>query len=421
MRIAFVLLAAIAALWGVALAQPLPSYQAEASAAAVEPATSLTLDQALRLAQQNNYSLSSARYAAGASEGGVLQAETRPNPVLGVEVEDTSRRATRLTTTTLSVPIELGGKREARIAAAQLTRDVARREADQARVDVRAQTVAAFFDVLIAQERVALASETLELARNAYRVADKRVEAGKVPPLDADKALVELANSELEIAQADSALQWARQNLSILWGNPSPRFARAEGKISISLDRPELDDLSAALEKSPLLQVARLQSERSRAQIEVERSKRYPDIEVSAGVIRNNDLGRNQVVLGVSIPLPLLDRNQGNIYEASMLAYKSQDDYLGLKARLQTQLQQAASQFDIAKNFARRFESEILPSAGLAFERATRGFEAGKFGFIDVLDAQRTLFQTRARYLSALSDAYQALAQIDRILGQDSP
>ena len=126
------------------------------------------------------------------------------------------------------------------------------------------------------------------------------------------------------------------------------------------------------------------------------------------------------MMLGVSIPLPFFDRNQGNVYEASMLAYKSRDDYRGLKVGLQTQLQRAANEFDIAKITTQRFESEILPSASTAFDRAKKGFEAGKFGFIEVLDAQRTLFRARVQQLSARSDAYQALAQIDRILGRDS-
>lgn len=421
MRSAFVLIGVFAALSGAASAQTLPSRQATAPAPLSEPAASLTLEQAVQRVMDANYALSSARYAADSSEGIVLQARARPNPVLGIEVEDTSRKATRNTTTTLSLPIELGGKRDARVAAAELARDAARQEARQVQADVRARAVAAFFEVLVAQERTALSAKTVDIARAAYRIADKRVEAGRAPPLEADRARVELANAELERDEAASLLDLARQSLSALWGSPVPRFAKAEGNIAAPANRPGLDDLSAALEKSPALQAARLESERSRAQVAVERSKRYPDIEVSASVIRNNEQGRNQMMLGVSIPLPLFDRNQGNVYEASMLAYKSRDDYLGLKVRLQAQLQRAASQFDIARNAALRLESEILPGADTAYTRAERGFEAGKFGFIEVLDAQRALFQARARYLSALSDAYQALAQIDRILGQDSP
>lgn len=420
MRSVLVLFAAAAALWGVALAQPLPSYSGASPANSTEPVASLTLNQALTLALDANYSLSAARHSAASSEGIVVQAGVRPNPILDVEVEDTSRKASRTTTTTLSLPIELGGKRDARIAAAELTRDIARKELLQARTDVRSQTVASFFDVLIAQERVALTTKTVEIARDAYRIAGRRVEAGKVPPLEADRAQVELANAELGQAQAAGSLESARRNLSALWGNPLPQFTKAQGQHAALPGRPDLDDLTDALERSPYMQVARLELERSRAQIQVERSKRYPDLTVSAGVIRNNELGRNQAMVGVSIPLPFFDRNQGNVYEASMLAYKSQDDYRGLKVRLQTQLQQAASQFDVAKSTSVRLESEILPKANTAFERAKRGFEVGKFGFTEVLDAQRTLFQARVRHLSSLSDAYQALAQIDRILGSDS-
>ncbi len=420
MRSASILIGAALAIWGLASAQPLPFDQTAIPAIPLEPATSLTLDEALKLVLNTNYSLSSARYAADSSEGLVLQAQTRPNPILSVELEDTSRKATRNTTTTLSLPIELGGKRDARIAEAKLARDRIHQEKEQIRADVRAQTVVAFFDVLIAQEKVGLSTRTVKIARDAYRIADKRVEEGKVPPLAANRAQVAVANAELEAARAANSLESARRSLSRLWGNPSPQFTKVDAKISTPLDRPVLDDLSTALEKSPAVQGARLELERSRAQIQVERSKRYPNIEVSAGVIRNNELGRNQMMLGVSIPLPFFDRNQGNIYEASMLAYKTRDEYLDLKTRLQVQLQQAASEFDIAKNSALRLESQIVPSASLAFERAQRGFEAGKFSFIDVLDAQRTLFQARARHLSALSDAYQALAQIDRILGRNS-
>lgn len=420
MRSALLVFAASLALWGAASAQPLPSYVGSQPTAQTEPVASLTLNQAVKLALDANYSLSSARYAAGSTDGVVLQAQTRPNPVLDVEVEDTARTASRTTTTKLSLPIELGGKREARVAAAELTRDIARQDLQQVRADVRSQTVAAFFDVLIAQEQVALATKTVEIARDAYRIADRRVEAGKVAPLDANRAQVELANAELEKAQATSSLKLARHSLAALWGNPSPLFTKVEADIVALPGRPDLDDLTAALERSPRMQSARLELERSQARIEVERSKRYPNLTVSAGVIRNNELGRNQMMLGVSIPLPFFDRNQGNVYEASMLAYKSRDDYRGLKVGLQTQLQRAANEFDIAKITTQRFESEILPSASTAFDRAKKGFEAGKFGFIEVLDAQRTLFRARVQQLSARSDAYQALAQIDRILGRDS-
>lgn len=412
-----VLIGIISVLCGSALAQPTPFYEADESQVLVEPAAALTLDKALDLVLTSNPSLSSARYLAASSEGLVTQAGVIPNPILSVEVEDTGQRSTRTTTSTLSIPLELGGKRSARLAAAELTQDVAESDLQGVHADIRSQAISAFFNVLIAQERVSLNAGSVEIARGALRVASQRVAAGKVPPLEANRAQVELANAQLEQNEAENMLSSARRRLSALWGNPSPIFTRVEGNVDVLPERPALDDLATALAGSPLMQSARLSVERSRAQIEVERSKRYPDVELSVGVARNNELGRNQTIVGVSVPLPFFDRNQGNLYEASMLAYKSRDDYRAQKTRLMTELQQSASEFDMSKASATKVRTLILPSAEQAYETAKRGFEAGKFGFTEVLDAQRTLSQARTRYLTELSSIYQALAQLDRILG----
>lgn len=401
---------------GSAFAQPTPDYPRDSQTIQFEPPTELTLDEALNLALAKNPSLSAARYLAISSEGTVSQAGVIPNPVLSFEIEDTSRKPTRTTTSTLSIPIELGGKRSARIVAAELTRDIARSDLQGARADVRSRTISAFFDVLIAQERVTLTTSAVDIAGDALRVTAQRVAAGKVAPLEENRAQVEVANAQLEQNEAHSALKVARQRLSALWGNSSPVFTQAKGDVDALPTRPALDDLAVAIGDSPLVESARLDIERSRAQIQVERSKRYPDIELSVGVARNNELGRNQTIVGVAIPLPLFNRNQGNLYEASMLAYKSRDDYRELKTRLMVELQQAANAFDISKAAAGKLNTVVLPTANRAYETARKGFTAGKFGFIEVIDAQRTLFQVRTRYLTALSDSYQALAQIERIL-----
>lgn len=416
MRSFLYLIGFISLVCGPAFAQPAPDSFRDSPTVQLEPATQLTLDEALNLALARSPSLSAARYLAASSEGVVSQAGVIPNPVLSFEIEDTSRRPTRTTTSRLSIPIELGGKRSARIKAAELTRDVTRSDLQGVRADVRSRTISAFFDVLIAQEQVTLTTSAVDIAGGALYVAAQRVAAGKVAPLEENRAQVEVANAQLEQSEAQSELKAARERLSALWGNPSPVFTQAKGNVDALPTRPALDDLAVALGDSPLVESARLGVERSRAQIQVERSKRYPDIELSVGVARNNELGRNQTIVGVAIPLPLFNRNQGNLYEASMLAYKNRDDYRELKTRLMVELQQAASAFDISKAAAEKLESLVLPTANRAYETARKGFEAGKFGFTEVIDAQRTLFQARTRYLTALSDNYQALARIERIL-----
>nr|WP_315845488.1 TolC family protein [uncultured Achromobacter sp.] len=263
-----------------------------------------------------------------------------------------------------------------------------------------------------------VARSNTDIANSALRLAERRVAAGKAPPLESSKAQVELANARIEARAADAALEAARRKLGLLWGNAQPDFDRVDGKLDALPQRGSLDDLSAALSDAPLMQGGRLAVDLGRAQLEVEKSKRYPDITLSAGVARDNEAGRNKAQVGVSIPLPLFDRNQGNVYAATMQAYKAQDTYRELAARLTGDLLQAVSQFDLAVGAAREYRGAVLPGAAQAYDAARKGFEAGKFGFLEVLDAQRTLSQGNIAYLTALASAYQASAEIDRILGR---
>jgi cobalt-zinc-cadmium efflux system outer membrane protein len=145
----------------------------------VEAAGALTLQAALSLTTRANADLASARNEVSAVEAAVLQAGVRPNPSLGLEIQD-KRRETRETTLQLNAPIELGGKRAARINAAERGLDAANAEFKAKQAEIRAAVISAFFDVLGAQERTLLAQESVELAKRATNVAAKRVIAGKV-------------------------------------------------------------------------------------------------------------------------------------------------------------------------------------------------------------------------------------------------
>lgn len=399
-----------------AWAQPGPASPAPSPRAA--PAGQvLTLEQALATAYERSPLLAAARNEAASSEGQLTQAGVIPNPSIEVGIDD-NRRTTRTTTTTLSMPVELGGKRAARVKAAGLARDIAQRDLSSARADLRAAVIAAFFEVAVAQETVRVSQGTVEIAQNALRLAERRVAAGKAPPLESSKARVELANSRIEARVADSALQAARRKLGQLWGAPQPDFTQVGADLGTLPRREAIDDLRAALATSPRMEAGRLSVEMGRARLEVEKSKRYPDITLSAGVARDNEQGRNKAQFGVAIPLPLFDRNQGNVYSATMQSYKAQDMYRELESRLTADLLQSVSQFDLAANSAREYRATVLPGAAEAYDSARKGFEAGKVSFLDVLDAQRTLSQGNIGYLNVLASAYQASADIDRILGR---
>ena len=356
----------------------------------------LTLEQAQDLAATSSFELAAAQREMDASDGGVQQAGALRNPELNATVEDT-RSATRTTTTSLAFPLELGGKRAARVLAAERSRDSARAQLAEARARLRAAVVSAYFSTVVAQERVELASDSAALAARAADIVRKRVVAGKSSPVDATRARVDAANAQLEFTDARAELNSARQALAALWGATSPHFDAVDGDLNSVPVRAPSADLLRQVETSPSLVSSRIEIDRRKAVLGVERSKAVPDLVVSAGVKRDNELGRSQAVIGISIPLPLFDRNQGAVHEASRRAEKALDEYAATRVRLVAEVGQAATQLATAQASLQTLRETVLPAAQQAYDASTTGFEAGKFGFLDVIDAQRSLLQARAR------------------------
>jgi cobalt-zinc-cadmium efflux system outer membrane protein len=385
--------------------------------ACAQQTATLTLQQALELAATRSFAVSAAQRELEASDGALRQAGSYRNPELSATVEDT-RRATRTTTATMDFPLELGGKRGARVSAAQRSRDLAQVELNNARAQLRASVTAAYFAVLVTQERAQLASNSAELAASAAAAVSKRVSAGKVSPVDATRAQVDHANAQLEATEAQAELVTARHTLASLWGDAEPQFDVVAGDTAALPERAPLAELARQLDAAPLLLAARAEVERRKALIDVEQSKASPDLTLSVGAKRDNELGRTQAIVGISVPLPLFDRNQGAVHEASRRADKAGDEYQAARIRVLAELQQASTQLSVARGSLQSLQSTVLPIAQRAYESAGKGFEAGKFGFLDVIDAQRVLVQARARYLSTLSSAYQAATAIDRLLGR---
>ncbi|WPH12385.1 TolC family protein [Variovorax paradoxus] len=397
-----------------------PSPIRHAAAATAEPAGPLDLRSALALALRFNPGLSSASREREASDAAVLQAGAWPNPVFDAQVEDL-RRGSRTTTLQLNQPIELGGKRAARVTAAERARDQAASALLARRSELRASAITLFFEVLAAQERLRLAQDSVGLAEAATRAAANRVAAGKVSPLEESRARVAEAGIRVELLQAEGALRSARQQLAALWSNPNPRFTQADG----ALDRLPADaaaDVVGRLSAAPVLRQARLEVERRRALSELEQARRVPDVTVSLGAKRvpadeGMGSGRNQVVVGLSVPLPIFDTNRGNVAEALSREEKARDELAAAELQLGADVAQATERLRSARATALTLQRDALPGAEAAYKAAARGFELGKFSFLEALDAQRTLFQVRNQHLLAVADAHRAAAELDRLLG----
>lgn len=382
-------------------------------------APELTLSQALEQAQSNNPDMAAATWQVDISQAERKQAGLIPNPELSWEVEDT-RSDTRTTTVQLTQPIELGGKRGARVEVAERGIDIASLGLEQNRNALRADVIQAFYGALQANMRFELAKESQEIAQRALTIAQGRVKAGKVSPIELTRAQVQLAEIELEANRALKDLGIAKARLQLVMGQDGGQQVQPQGDATRLPSLPPTLALLNALSGSAELRSAKSAVEQQDASFELEKAQRIPDLNVSLGS-QYSSADRERVnVVGLSMPLPLFNRNQGNILAAARRADQSRDLRNATELRLRNEVQNAAEQWLMAQAEIKAFQATILPSAQSAVESTARGFEMGKFAFLDVLDAQRTLIQSRTQYIQALTSATESWVLLERVLGDIS-
>ena len=376
----------------------------------------LTMDQALETAFANNPDLAAAQWETGIAQGERQQAGLIPNPEVSWEAEDT-RRNSRTTTVMINQPIELGGKRGARIEVASRAQDAAGIELERKRNVLRADVIQAFYSSSTAQQRLLLSRQSLELAERGLRVAQGRIKSGKSSPVEGTRAEVQLSEVRLELRRAERDEASAYQRLAQVMGAPLPAFVSV-GDPGRSM--PTVPDSSLLLNRigeTAELRLAKLQIDQREASLGLEKAQRIPDLTVSIGS-QYDERERERVnVVGLSMPIPLFNRNQGNVLAAARRTDQARDLRNASELRLRTEIQTTLDQWLTANTEVASFNQTILPAAQSAVDTATRGFEMGKFNFLDVLDAQRTLISARTQYIQAIAEATDAWVRIERIFG----
>ena len=238
-----------------------------------------------------------------------------------------------------------------------------------------------------------------------------------VDPTQVDDGVHPAQRVRVELAQAASEQRNALSRLFALLGRIDAPYTVLEGKAENLPSVPSLADLQPLISSSPGVVLARIEVDRRKALTDLEQSKRVPDVTVSVGMQRSNETQRNVLLFGVSVPLPVFDRNQGNLLEALKLEDKARDELQAATVRLHSEVAQARERLSTITAEVQSLQQDVLPGAKSAYDAATIGFENGKFNFLEVLDAQRTYFTAKSQYLKALGEAHRAAADIDRLLG----
>lgn len=391
--------------------------------------SNLTLRDAVRLTLQRNPELASFDKEMRALEGVTLQAGLLRNPQLSVNVDNAGnmgagngQRAIKQNVEQqdliihISQLIELGGKRAARVNAASLGQALAGKDFETKRLELVARVANVFTEVLAGQEQLRLAEESQRLAQQVVDTVKRRVQAGKVPPIEETKVGVAFSTTRIALGQAQRELAAARKRLALLWGDTTPEFGQVLGALESMVVLPGLASLTERVLSNPTADRARKGIEHRKALLEVEQSRRIPDITLAGGMIKHWESGGTTAIVGISMPLQLFDRNQGNLREAYQRLDKAQDEQAATDLRLKAELVQAYESLAAAENEISILRGEILPAARSAFEVTNKGYELGKFGFLEVLDAQRTLFQNQVLYVRALANYYRLVNEIERLI-----
>lgn len=413
------------------LLRELPKYRAPADPSYENPIAELealtddlTLRSALSAALLRNPRLQAAAWQPRLAEAQRLQAGLSPNPEVGIEFEnfagsgDLSGTDALETTLVLSQLIELGSKRKLRVQVAEGAWSVSALDYEAVRLEVLSETAGRYVRVLELQQRVEYAERARSLAEESRRVIERRVEAGDVSPIDEIKARLESESARITADRLKRDLTAARRELSAMWDESEPKFELALGSLDEIMDVPSIQTLTDRVESHPEVQRWVAEGDRRESTIELERARATSDVTVGLGVRYINEVDEGALVGGISMPLILFDRNQGGILAARMGVAQAIDEGRASYRNLATRLVREHASLTAAFHEAQAIESVLLPAARDAFTATRRAYDEGKLPYLDVLDAQRTLFETESQRLEVLAEYHSAMVQVESLISE---
>lgn len=395
----------------------------QAVALADEPrAAAYSLPDILALAVQHNPALAGAEGLLKQRHGQQIAAGAYPNPSLSGSagrgaIRDPST-GVRVTERTVIVeqPLEWTGKRQARQDAANAGVAGANAEVEDQRLALQADVKVAFYQLLFAQRDVELAAQNVSAVEEVLKTVNARIAAGEATSFDRMKSTVEVQKAQKEVARATNSLVVAKGRLNALTAGSLGKQFAIQGDFHTPTTVVSVDaTLTQVLEQHPAVRRQSKLAEQAEHTLRFEREARVPNISLIGSYHR--EAGDESVVAGLSVPLPLWYRRQGEIQTA--LGAKLRAD--AERRRAQTELEQAITQYaqDVrtAEDQLQVFETGLLKQAEQTVTVARTSFRHGAASLLDVLDAQRVFRQTLLEYVQARADLSIALARLERSLG----
>jgi cobalt-zinc-cadmium efflux system outer membrane protein len=396
-----------------------PEVSAVRQVALFEPATSPAqgLDGLLALARVRNPELVAAVARVEEARGRLVQAGLYPNPVVGysgMQMNDGPGTAGQQGGFVSQEVVTAGKLRVARQAAGFGVR-AADWHAASRWYETTARVRSAYYEAITARAVLRETEGMAGLFEDGLATAEKLAKAGRVLGYDVTRLRVELTQARNRVGAARERVAAADRLLAVAVGVDHLPGAGEGGELPRTAPVPEFDQAAAAAGRSSFVLAAAAEVEQARAEVRQAELKPVPNVHVMAGVAQDYAVGAPIANAQVSIPIPVFDRNQGNVAaaRARLQAVTAGVEQTRLRAfeRLATAYQRYAN----ARRQLDLYENRILPDARAAFEQVQAVYEARGERFFDTLDARRVLTQARIDYAQTLGDLWSAVADIEAI------
>ena len=384
----------------------------------------ITLSQLLDFAGDHAPDIQQARERIGLGEAAIEGAEKfqQFNPEIesefGVGLGDFGLSRIEVT---LKQRLEVAGERGLRIEAARQRKQALVAEFAQARWDVHQQVHRLYRLGLVDQEQVEIEREVLEFTQDLFQVAEQRFEAGEEPRTSVIVARAEVAKARQRLLQAEVSYLRTLRNLgaTVGWEKQAPPQPTGEPEEARPVpSKAEL--LERAFEEDPQLAVLRARLEQARAELALEERKVWPNPLFGVGYEREN-LGSTAVEdklrLVVGVPLPLWDRNQGEIAAAKARTDIFRQAIDNRRKVLKSLVLKQAESVQAAYRQAQIYQEEVLPALETQLELLQKGFKLGELSLLDVMNARDRLLAVQRQYLGALNQYYDAVSELEELVG----
>jgi len=384
--------------------------------------TPYSLSEILTLALTHSPVMTGVAAALEESQGRQMSAGAYLNPTVSGAAGRGSIRDPRTgvsiaeRTITVEQPLEWPGKRLARQRAADAGFSGALAGVEEAKVAVTAEVKAGFYQLLFAQQDARLAKENLRTVEDFVTLIRARVETKESPKFELVKATVELQKADKDLARAENALLVSRANLNKIAGKALGEQFAILGEFEVPKSDLNLRLLTEhAMARHPALRRQEKVVEQAQFALEHERAARIPNVSVIGQYHR--EAGDESVMAGMSVPVPIWYRRQGEIGTAMGTHHRAQAE----RIRIQYELEQAVTQYFQEMQTAQRqiqvFEKGLLYQAKEALDIARFSFRNGVASLLEVIDAQRVHRQTLLESTQARAAYSLALARLEQAVG----